>query len=106
MRLAVLALALVLLAGCVPPAPEIIYVYMPADEPAVEEPAPEPEEPAWQPEPWHLYVLDSRDAILVDEEARPQIVYETRLRCWLLQCEVQGMEHPDDPWRVVGGGML
>jgi hypothetical protein len=58
------------------------------------------------PEPWHIYVLDKADAILYEEEARPADVYRQRLYVWGLTCELQCRDFPEDPWHVVGGGMV
>jgi hypothetical protein len=125
MKVLLLAVALTLL-SCAPPTapvpePVIVYVEVPTPAPPAEEPpAPEPpappaEEPpapeppaapVWVPEPWHIYVLDKADAILYEEEARPEDVYRLRFLCWSLTAEQQCRDFPADPWRVVGGGVL
>ena len=100
MRIALALLAL-LLAAC---APDIIYIVA-EPEPA---PAAAPVEetvPVWIPEPWHIYVLDSAGAILVDELAQPESTYRLRYTCWALDVEQHNLEPGAESWRVVGGGM-
>jgi hypothetical protein len=66
----------------------------------------EPEAPAWTPEPWHIYVLDENDSIVVDELEKTPDEYAQRFYAWTLQCDVHNVtEDPEHPWHVVGGGM-
>ena len=102
-----LLLAALALTACQPPAPQVIYIEVPADpEPAPpEEPPAEPEPPAWAPEPWHIYVFDDADAVLVEEEARPEAEYRSRYTAWGYTVEMHNiLDDPAHPWRLVGGG--
>jgi len=94
--------ALLLLLAFASCSPEIIYMY-PEPEPAPAEVV--ESSPAWQPEPWHIYVFDDADTILVDELAQPEAVYRSRYQCWALTVECHNIiDDPVHPWRLVGGG--
>ena len=99
-----LLIVVIMFAACPTPAPQVIYIEVPEPAPPEEPPA-EPEPPAWAPEPWHIYVFDSEDAILVDEEARPEAEYRSRYTAWGYTVETHNiLDDPAHPWRLVGGG--
>ena len=77
------------------------------DEPTMEEPMSDPivEEPAFQPEPLTIYILDAADEIVI-EELCTEANYGIRFRAFRLQCELWAQEGKQGgPFRAVGGGI-
>jgi len=92
--LLIIALALSACAQVTAPEPEKI-----AEETAVVE------EPAWQPEPWHIYILDAADAIQFDYEAATLDDYRYMLQAVKLKVELHNRDYPLDLWHWVEGGV-
>ena len=97
---------LAVFASCVPPAAPVISV-TPPPPPKSPEPEPEPEpveEPAWSPEPLHVYVMDAVDEIVTDYDSVAMgWSYGTLLSAVNTQVEMWNRDNPDKR-HVVGGG--
>ncbi len=74
-----------------------------ATEEEAEEEESEPEEPAWTPEPWHIYILDVADVILFDYETATLPDYYYMLQAVKAKVEMHNRDGID-LWHWVAGG--